>query len=617
MQRTGSKKRILLSIALTFVLAVASMFTLLPLHRTDAATIRTSSLYTSADSVKYKGTESGTEISLTNNSAGTVSFKNKLHTVNLDIQFKILSDNFDRLVFSFFSTNPEETKATQIENKVEFSATEGSDKVNKLSIRFIDGDLTPTEQSATPAVNTDINFLNAEISLQFKGDYFLAKIGDTEYTHKVDGNIVKIDPIYYNEADLKIAFEDVEAKSTETNADDVVAKILLVSINGQSLAEKNSTLTDTVEPEIVVDYGAYRLISGTSIIDIVEQKIESVDMTESNMFLAGANANIDVPVRLYDVLQTSLDATLKYTLIKDKDGNAIATEDQKTDTRTGLNCLLKEEGIYKIEVSAPKSSDSDSETVSRIVYVKTIADDQAPIIDSWYVSTLEYASAGSAYNVKRPQITDANQIDTKFNVSYKLWYKAQTASDWTSVSGLSFTPSAEGVYMIKLQATDKSGNISNVSSDIQKIEFRDTDAPKLTISNFPKTAYIDEELTIPTGSVSDTVDSSPTKSYKLYFLGTDGTETASDENEITKIKNNTFKPDKLGTYMVKYTAKDKAGFETVVIKTFRVIADDRPVISPIFENFWNGWTITLVAIAGVCLVGIVVLLCVKPKKKVK
>lgn len=614
-ERTKSGKITLICIAAAIVFAFSAMILFAP-KQIEAATIRTSTVYSTSDNVKYKGTDGGTQATLTGYTTGAFSFKNKLYMKGnsqgsgMELKFKLQSADFNLFTVSFFSTHPIETNADEIENKIELINNDG-----KLSVRLIDGSLTATEQNAVAEIETQQNFNGAEITIGYNtaDKVFSLKVGES-YVKNFDA--LK-DAIVKDEASLKFTFSEVDTDSDKT------ASVLITSINYQSMADEGSGITDTQDPIIIYDETVYN------------KQTANAEMTKDNPMLAGVKSNVDMPIRIYDVLQTSVKPDLTIKKIQKYDGTAGSytdmTEEEIAETvqdKTGSsNCYLKEMGVYEVTVGVAKES-GGSDKVTQTFYFKTVADDDKPVIPADYYANAGfklYAAAGSSYQMIRPEISDASGVDTKYNVTYTIWYKAPSASTWTEANGLKFTPTAEGLYTILIKATDASGNESQVDGTKQiNIEFRDEDAPVITVAGFPRSIYLGDSTTLPTANVNDTVDSAPTSTLKLYKQNADGTRGAEikQDAEGTKtadmiFKGNVFKPREIGTYQAVYTGRDSAGFETVLVKTFEVVKDDRPAISKFAEQFFNWWTILLICIAGVSLISLIVLLVVSGKRNKK
>jgi hypothetical protein len=81
--------------------------------------------------------------------------------------------------------------------------------------------------------------------------------------------------------------------------------------------------------------------------------------------------------------------------------------------------------------------------------------------------------------------------------------------------------------------------------------------------------------------------------------------------------NLTFKPNKTGLYMIECTASSKTTARENVARTTPIKIEDRPIVvrpaSDWLEN--NVWSVVFLSVGSLCLVGIIILLCIKPKDK--
>lgn len=222
------------------------------------------------------------------------------------------------------------------------------------------------------------------------------------------------------------------------------------------------------------------------------------------------------------------------------------------------------------------------------------------------------SSAGESFKLPYPGENCLNDVDTPELLTYYTYYKTPTSTTFTKVEGLSFTPGSTGRYQIKLQARDLSGNLSEVSYKdgdaygLFSLDFKDTKPPTISLPSDFK-AYKDLKFTIPSASISDAVDSNPTKKTNL--------EKSDGENwvDITdKIENNQITFTELGKYRLVFNSRDSSGnVAEMKVKEFEVIEQEKPTLPGIIKD--NIWTIVFTSIALLSAVGLVVLIFIKPK----
>lgn len=78
----------------------------------------------------------------------------------------------------------------------------------------------------------------------------------------------------------------------------------------------------------------------------------------------------------------------------------------------------------------------------------------------------------------------------------------------------------------------------------------------------------------------------------------------------------TFTPDKIGTYKIECTATSNASSRYETATTFISVVEEPQIVKP--ANNWlrnNIWSVVFLSVGTLCLIGIVVLLCIKPKEE--
>ncbi len=93
-----------------------------------------------------------------------------------------------------------------------------------------------------------------------------------------------------------------------------------------------------------------------------------------------------------------------------------------------------------------------------------------------------------------------------------------------------------------------------------------------------------------------------------------------DYEEVKEIDFNgklTFKPTRIGSYMIKCTASSSTSPRTASADTF-ISVNEKPAVVKVPSQWLanNVWTVVFLGVGTLCLIGIIVLLCIKPKEQV-
>ncbi|MBQ2713272.1 MAG: hypothetical protein IJF71_07830, partial [Clostridia bacterium] len=124
--------------------------------------------------------------------------------------------------------------------------------------------------------------------------------------------------------------------------------------------------------------------------------------------------------------------------------------------------------------------------------------------------------------------------------TYTLRYRTATSTTYSSSSSLTFSQKSAGPYDFSLSVADRNTRSFEMKQNfIEKLSFYDIEVPEINVSNFPKTAYINQSITLPSASVTDDFDSSPTKTvivyheydYSKYEIDEDGNVVVKDEDK--------------------------------------------------------------------------------------
>lgn len=240
-----------------------------------------------------------------------------------------------------------------------------------------------------------------------------------------------------------------------------------------------------------------------------------------------------------------------------------------------------------------------------------------------------------------------DNLENPFYIQYKLYY--QYGSDYSdtwienktvnsNVFGLEFIAPKTGDYNFWIEALDRQGNslssiysvnsldgkISVDTSKIITLSFINTEIPEITVNNFSDEAIVNKKFTIPSATIQNDYNALITKTIALYCLNEDGSY--DESGRIDLATDNSFTPDDdmLGKeFIVVYNAINRFSFNPEkgeleatkaieVVRTFKVV-EAPPLVGGGFE--WNALSIVFLSLGGASLLGIIVILLIKPKEK--
>ena len=326
---------------------------------------------------------------------------------------------------------------------------------------------------------------------------------------------------------------------------------------------------------------------------------------------------------------------------------------ETNDTPKGL--MFLKEGITNVNLVA---LDGENEIVYKTITVdvKNFAnDDAAPVYvydegaykafevalyNAYYdVDNAHYAALGS--DVQIPSMKDLvfDDYSTYESLTKKIYYDNNNSGDLSS-SGMSISLSEAGKYVFKAVFTDDNGNAiekEDVKDDFI-FNFKIEDDAPIVITAAPSqgvgykgVAYTASKFKI------DAVGC--TTSYTLYYNNdatateeSDGwvvipkasavTDKEYDENgysyeDVQSIAYNgtlTFTPNKTGVYMIKCSAVSSVTSRGDEASTL-IKVENNPVTVKVYTDWLanNVWSVVFLSIGTLCLIGIIVLLCIKPK----
>lgn len=609
-----------------------------------------SSLFTDINNISMSATTDGLELSTKGQANAEATFLNKLYMGDFSMGIKATELNFQTIKLTFLSRdNADKMELVKdIENVLELEKT-------------TDGKITAKLNNGSPVAT----------SLAASGTIFIRFNGNaTEPVFTVSENLIaapaatfsNVNGIYFNEAKLKIALSGIPV--TNDGSENVKAAFVITEINGQSFIADDSSLVNDNKPA-TLRLPKHKLFTDSS----------------DNRIYAKLGREITIPAYGMDVISSSFTYEMKvqYYSSEGEEGEsewvdvAIATGDV-----SGLSFTPKREGKYRIiSITAKDGNDNDTSVLAEGQYDFALSEKNPINItsvksDDWSDAppVIDHAAYFEAYNNGQPSVitcTDTNIfrfkrpdvavtmptgivptgiVENPESLTYAIKYKLPSSSSWQSTSGLDFSAKhVSGEYCFYIQVTDRWGNVSKEPTADQyiRILFKDQTAPKIVVSSFPETKYVNQSASLPSGVVTDLMDSSLNKQIQIYMLkdedgnvvwltDDDGNlvyETDDDGNEVLddngeKIKQKklisssssaTFTPKEKGLYEVIYSVEDTAGNKTELTPFLLRVIDAPPAPAAPFIDLSNPWTIVLLSIAGLSLIGIVVLLFVKPAEE--
>lgn len=275
--------------------------------------------------------------------------------------------------------------------------------------------------------------------------------------------------------------------------------------------------------------------------------------------------------------------------------------------------------------------------------------------------TKRFVALGTTIDIPSLKDLVSDDYTSYESLTHTVYYSTPAASDFATKTDMKLTLSTAGNYMFFVVFTDNDGNGMEKSDFILEEEGKED---QLNFSADGYGAFVfsfyvadDAPITITPAAVQGkgyigtsytaskfTVDATGcTITYKLYYnadlkaeKGSDGwveipkasdiTDTNYNENgysydDIKAIAYNgslTFTPDKVGSYKIECIANSKTTAREATESTVIRIENKPIVVKPASEWLQNNvWSVVFLSIGTLCLIGIIVLLCIKPKEENK
>lgn len=506
------------------------------------------------------------KITTSSDDNATVKYNPSVYMDGFNLKFKLTSNDFEKFIVSFTSTATLESKLV------------GNVTTNVNLSKKADGKIVASLDEET-GIDINANFYNTELNLTYDKAANEFKLNGTSIGKVASG-------FYLDIADtMQIKMQKI--------AVDKVASVELINICGQNL---NASFEDKEAPIIKVD--AEKVPDTVCVGNTIKLPFKAMDKLSKN-----------------DELEYTLNVKYSATL----EGIETATETAKV-VKAGKTIedafIAEKEGFYAATLTV-KDTISGKEAVQKFDVIKSVKSTMSEIVfaEGFEPEYNQIQELGEYFKMPKPDFTytiaegiTSNQA--KVAVQYKSssstsWYPSlsslkeiQDENTLLAVKGLE-----KGEYKVRYVILDSRGENPEYSAEY-KVYFYDSVAPTIRVEGFVEEAIINKAYSVTVMTATDKGTSNITKTTKVFFIGEEG------EEEI-EIVSNAFTPTKLGDYKVVYTAKDVSGNETTLEKEFKVVEDTTTAVS----NPLSAVEIVLICIAGVALVGIVLLFVIKPKKR--
>ena len=240
-------------------------------------------------------------------------------------------------------------------------------------------------------------------------------------------------------------------------------------------------------------------------------------------------------------------------------------------------------GVYSIEYTV-----TDGFNTTKLNYFIDVRDSWIEITNDLVIDSV--VNSGTSISVSEINVVDFYGNKKACNAKATLYYGEEELANGST--NFSYDLKKSGDYKLVLTAENAG---ENADSKVYEFTVVDKSAPTFNVSGtIVEEVLLGEEIVLPTVAV---VDNNDVVIGYVLEITVDGKTVNYFENKFTPIKE--------GEYVVKYYATDIAGNYGEYTFTIKVVTD----------NAFNGLNIALIIIAGVALVGaILVWIFVKKKK---
>lgn len=647
--KSAKMHRILITISASLMALMFALFAVSFISKPNTAnaaiSASASTYFTGVDKVEFKDNKVVAEITSNDD---VLSVKNSLVVGNFEMKLNVPTDKFKSFTMVFttdaYYANGNVFNAVideqdnivdgelkkQVENRLTVNYETGKYYWNGITDNSEIDDFTPSQElTIAVGVRTD-GVLRAKV-----GDDFIDAVDSAEDCYKVKevehGGMSMVVANISFEFALAGGAADFGIVSIDQNINDT---------NDDHKQEFKTGDLKVAKPRVTVNDDFY-LSSGSVKKNVMEDYTLTLtphsvfgEVTSSDLYLASSNDNV------WFEKGTDKPKTVQFC---------------KVGTYN-LNICGKDGEVY--------------ETISNIDVVDFSEDDKAPIYtstgDKWAKGSFMLALKEAYYDsenkhhkplgtsIDLPSLKDfvSDEYSTYEELKYTVYYNTDTKDAATS-STMSLTLSEAGNYNFCVVFTDANGNAMDYKKDF--IDGVDGNDPiyKDFVFNFHVADDAPVSIVAPKSqgvgyvgvnyyASKFTVDAvGCTTTYKLYYnankeatADSEGWILIPSASSITDQEYNqdgydyetiqsisyagglNFTPDKAGLYMIECSATSSASSRSATAYTF-IQVDDEPMEVKV-PSTWlkdNVWSVVFLSVGTLCLIGIIVLLCIKPKEE--
>ena len=520
---------------------------------TVGSSLFTSSQYVSISADEENGVAVRLNEQISDNEYASTTYTNELFMNQFFVKFSINDDiasNME-LIFHYdyvqdesnWNYTPEEYRKT-------------------LTLRNEDGKISASWEGGS-AVTTDLDFVGSDLTVAVKDGKIL--LNDQEIGSTADMFPEK-------RATLEFRLSDLGDRTIETDEDEQKATFFLkemgytseTKINGendvvtQSFIGDDGKVADTSRPvpRIDVETLPTYVAEGET-----ENQTYTHDGAEHDLYYAPNRGKVTVPISsstCMDIVKSSI--TVKMKVVNADTVEGLFAEDVESlpsNLITG-NSFIPQAPIYyavnEITVSDGKNTVTltEGDTVDGVtlpLVYRSFWDKEDPVLQNYgsdfinglNLSTLNggsdmplqlpYPKMGTSLSESGVQLVEpigtADGVKYFANnpksLNYKLSYKTESSSTWSSNDGLTYTATSEGWVSFHVQVLDtrfygcsESVNDANLKEDVFRLVFADVNPLKLTISGFSDEKYLNQSVSLPSATVKDPMGST-SSTIEVFF----------------------------------------------------------------------------------------------------
>lgn len=650
--KSAKMHRILITISASLMALMFALFAVSFISKPNTAnaaiSASASTYFTGVDKVEFKENKVVAEITSNDD---VLSVKNSLVVGNFEMKLNVPTDKFKSFTMVFttdaYYANGNVFNAVideqdnivdgelkkQVENRLTVNYETGKYYWNDITDNSEIDDFTPS-QDLTIMIGVNGGVLQANV-----GGAFIRAVDSAEDCYKVKE--VKHDGMSMVVANISFEFAlaggaaDFGIVSIDQNINDT---------NDDHKQEFKTGDLKAAKPRVTVNDDFY-LSSGSVKKNVMEDYTLTLtphsvfgEVTSSDLYLASSNDNV------WFEKGTDKPKTVQFC---------------KVGTYN-LNICGKDGEVY--------------ETISNIDIVDFSEDDKAPVytspVDKWAKGSFMLALKEAYYDsenkhhkplgtsIDLPSLKDfvTDEYSTYEELKYTVYYNTDTKDAATS-STMSLTLSEAGNYNFCVVFTDANGNAMDYKKDFIEKDETTTPASPAKYSGYIFNFHVADDAPVSIVAPKSqgvgyvgvnyyaskfTVDAvGCTTTYKLYYnankeatADSEGwilipsassiTDQEYDQDgydyetiqSISYAGGLNFTPDKAGLYMIECSATSSASSRSATAYTF-IQVDDEPMEVKV-PSTWlkdNVWSVVFLSVGTLCLIGIIVLLCIKPKEE--